>query len=498
MSTIPITVAELLAYEANPPGTDAPPAGDTYVVQDTAANIESLTPDQVTAAAAPFGIGVSAIQSTDTTIILNEAQAQAINNASLSISAPAGKQVIVDYTVAEAVPLEAPPPVSLPAIANAAVDDAAANVSTLTPDQISAPPSIGVSEIVAKGASLVLSTAQVDALANITSRLMLPCPPAIMWLLRTASPTSRLCPHLISALETESAEARIGLTVAETLSLEGPPAAAAPAAAPPIVWDTAANIEGLSADQISALSSIGITAIGASDGSLVLNVAQVEAIDNASLPILGGNVTIADTAANISSLPSADVTELKELSGENNIGITVEYTLAQALALAASPHGALPSGETAIVLDTAANLETLTANQITALASIGVTSIAATDTPAVLSADIMNDLGSASIDVLAPPTDPGQNDGTTVISGPPGDGMTFDITWDPSVASAPAGFKTDVEEVFQFYADTFVDPTTLYYHVGWGEVNNTLLNSGLGASFQSGVYPISYNRFSQR
>ena len=493
MSTIPITVAELLAYEANPPGTDAPPAGDTYVVQDTAANIESLTPDQVTAAAAPFGIGVSAIQSTDTTIILNEAQAQAINNASLSISAPAGKQVIVDYTVAEAVPLEGPPPVSLPAIANAAVDDAAANVSTLTPDQISALPSIGVSEIVAKGASLVLSTAQVDALANINVPFNVAVPTGdYVVIADSVANLAALSSSDISALETESAEARIGLTVAETLSLEGPPAAAAPAAAPPIVWDTAANIEGLSADQISALSSIGITAIGASDGSLVLNVAQVEAIDNASLPILGGNVTIADTAANISSLPSADVTELKELSGENNIGITVEYTLAQALALAASPHGALPSGETAIVLDTAANLETLTANQITALASIGVTSIAATDTPAVLSADIMNDLGSASIDVLAPPTDPGQNDGTTVISGPPGDGMTFDITWDPSVASAPAGFKTDVEEVFQFYADTFVDPTTLYYHVGWGEVNNTLLNSGLGASFQSGVYPISY------
>ena len=70
----------------------------------------------------------------------------------------------------------------------------------------------------------------------------------------------------------------------------------------------------------------------------------------------------------------------------------------------------------------------------------------------MFSATQMDALGLASVAIVAP-SGSTRNDGTTVINGPNGSGLTFDITWDSSVASAPATFKTGVEEAFQFYAD---------------------------------------------
>ena len=97
----------------------------------------------------------------------------------------------------------------------------------------------------------------------------------------------------------------------------------------------------------------------------------------------------------------------------------------------------------------------------------------------------MGALGDASVAVVAPPNDPSQNDGTTVISGPAGNGMIFDITWDPSVVSAPASYKADIEQAFQFYADTYNEPITLYYNVGFGELGGYAVGGGdLGESLR--------------
>ena len=85
-----------------------------------------------------------------------------------------------------------------------------------------------------------------------------------------------------------------------------------------------------------------------------------------------------------------------------------------------------------------------TASDGTDSGKTAVHKIAGSDAPPVFTAGDMTALGNAHIAVVAPPNDPTQNDGTTVITGR---GMTFDITWDSSVASAPAAFQTDVEEV---------------------------------------------------
>ena len=154
----------------------------------------------------------------------------------------------------------------------------------------------------------------------------------------------------------------------------------------------------------------------------------------------------------------------------------------------------VPQNDTITVVDTAANLEAMTTEEWQGLATIGMSSIAGSDTLPVFSAAQMSALGTGEhiydgqqingVAVVAPPTPPGQSlqdDGTDVIAGPNGNGLTFDITWDSSVASAPAEFKTDVEEAFQFYADEFDNPITLYYTVGFGEeAGGALSSSDLG------------------
>jgi len=142
-------------------------------------------------------------------------------------------------------------------------------------------------------------------------------------------------------------------------------------------------------------------------------------------------------------------------------------------------------------LDSAANLEGLTPAQINALQAMGVTQIAASDTPAVLSATQMTELENAGIAIVAPSDDPDQNDGTTVITGL-GGGLTFDITWDSSVASAPAGYQGAVEAAFQFYADAFSNSTTLYFDVGYGESGGTVVGSDQIGADEAATVDISY------
>ncbi len=258
------------------------------------------------------------------------------------------------------------------------------------------------------------------------------------------------------------------ITVAQALSYEEDPSTI-PAGAIFDIVDTAENIETLTASEISALTSIGVTAIKSTDGLVRVDPtgAKETALANANIPI------------------TADITVAKALSLE-------------AKAAASGTPVLVPPDERVTVVGTAAELEALTKSQLKALGAIidttasggtdsgksAVHRVAASDAPPVFTAVKMTALGNENIAVVAPPNDPTQNDGTTVITGR---GMTFDITWDSSVASAPAAFKTDVAEVFQLYADTYSgatgSPLTLYYHVGFGEVDNQVMSSSdLGES----------------
>jgi len=266
------------------------------------------------------------------------------------------------------------------------------------------------------------------------------------------------------------------ITVAQALSYEQDPSTI-PAGAVFDIVDTAENIETLTASDISSLSSL-------------LSVTSMTATD--------APVTFTPGGPEQAALKSAGITITAEISASEAIALDVQHDTSGSPLL-------VPPDEHIIVLDTAANLESLTATQLSDLGSAvdtvnasgkntgnsAVTQIAATDAPAVYATNQINALVNAGIVVVAPPNDPAQSDGTTIVTGR---GTTFDIVWDSSVASAPAAFKTDVEEVFQLYADTYSSPVTLYYHVGYGEFDGSPLGSGfLGRSLYFGFPQETYS-----
>src|SRR5207248_11537730 len=61
--------------------------------------------------------------------------------------------------------------------------------------------------------------------------------------------------------------------------------------------------------------------------------------------------------------------------------------------------------------------------------------------------------------------------------------FVINVTWDASVGNAPAGFKTAVMSVVQYFERKFTDHVTINIAVGYGEVGGYTLGSGaLGES----------------
>jgi hypothetical protein len=65
----------------------------------------------------------------------------------------------------------------------------------------------------------------------------------------------------------------------------------------------------------------------------------------------------------------------------------------------------------------------------------------------------------------------------------PARALMFDVTYDPSVLSAPAAFETAFQDAINLYQTTYTDPITINIDVGWGEIDGNPLNPGnLGQS----------------
>ena len=77
-------------------------------------------------------------------------------------------------------------------------------------------------------------------------------------------------------------------------------------------------------------------------------------------------------------------------------------------------------------------------------------------------------------------------------------GLTINVTYDSSVNSAPAAFKTVVDQVVQFYENAFNDPITININVGWGEVHGTALASTALAASTLGWIGCRILRFATR
>ena len=431
MTSFVVTVQKYIAAD---PADNPPPTGfGAYQIVDSADNIEKLTPADI------FSDTLSGITSDKGSVALTVALALTLETKTanvpgggpIMVTAPSGDNVSVAGTVSDftAVPLSEYSVFHSIGATAVSVTDSAADIEGMSAKQIL---DLGLGNlaltITSNDNSLALTVAQ-----------------AVV-------------------LEALHVEINFNLVV--------------PSGDTITVSDTEANIETLTPDQVASLASIGVTAYAANDISTTISVARyrddVAALQNNQFTY-AGPVAISDTAASIQLLSPADIDAARSIGlGQINSAESVELTVAQAVALESQlvPIVVPGGGYTVAIADLASNLVTLTPTEIAGLPFIGVSSIAAVDTPALLSAAQMSALGAASIPVVAPPANPMQNDGNAQISGPDGTGLTFDVTWAPSVASAPVSFVADAVAAFQFYANLITNTTTLYYTVGYGSVGD--------------------------
>ncbi len=73
--------------------------------------------------------------------------------------------------------------------------------------------------------------------------------------------------------------------------------------------------------------------------------------------------------------------------------------------------------------------------------------------------------------------------------------MEINITYDASVASAPAGFKTALQAAVQYFETTFATPITVNISVGWGEVAGEAMVPGSIGESSAASIGLSYDEY---
>jgi len=73
-----------------------------------------------------------------------------------------------------------------------------------------------------------------------------------------------------------------------------------------------------------------------------------------------------------------------------------------------------------------------------------------------------------------------------------GSNLAIDLVWDSSVASAPTGFMTDIENAAAFIESHLSTTATIYMNVGYNEVGGSSLSSGALGESESYLTSVSY------
>jgi hypothetical protein len=75
------------------------------------------------------------------------------------------------------------------------------------------------------------------------------------------------------------------------------------------------------------------------------------------------------------------------------------------------------------------------------------------------------------------------------VSQQPAVALTFSLTYDASVGTAPTAFLPAFNDALEFYETKFNDPITINLQVGWGTINNqSLAPNAVGESFINGQF----------
>src|SRR6185312_8641445 len=172
--------------------------------------------------------------------------------------------------------------------------------------------------------------------------------------------------------------------------------------------DTGANIATVTAGQMGLLAATGVSRITSTSGGVTLNVAQALALESPAIKITvptGSVVAVSDTALDIQALLTTQIAGLKAVGATilSASDANVSLTAAQAAALeSAGVSLSPPSGGSDSILDTAANIQKLTATQIAGLGNLHVAQITASDASLALTVAQAAALETAGIRVAAP------------------------------------------------------------------------------------------------
>ncbi len=359
-------------------------AGYKLAVQDAAAKIDALTTTQITSLST---LHVTQVSASDTTLALTVAQANASAGDHIALSAPAGSFV--------------------------EVSDTATNLQALTAAQIGALAAVGVTELASSNGALKLTVAQLAALE--TGLMLAAATGASVTLSDTAANLQTLTAAEIAGLAAAgvsavaSTNASLVLNVAQALALIGAGVEpTVPSGDKVTISDTAANITALSAAQIATLPGVGVSSIAATGAGVVLSAAQALALETAAIGLTapsGSSDSVSDIAANVDALTTTQIAGLAALhvTQISTTDVGAILSVAQAAALETAKIGlAAPTGASSAIVDTAADIETLTTTQITSLSTLHVTQVSASDRTLALTVAQATAFESAGVVISAP------------------------------------------------------------------------------------------------
>ena len=335
---------------------------DSVTVFDTAADIQAMTPAQMSALTE---IGVGEISVNDPAIILTAPQATALSLASIQLIVPQGGSIAIDRT---------------DTLTAAAIED----MTQTQADELAA---FGYSTLSASDASIVLTVGQALVFEN--AGFALTAPGYSVTISDIATKIESLTTSELAGLANlgvsgvTATDTSIYLSTAQAEALEDPNVPITALQGKVFVADTAAKIDNLSPAQISTLALIGVNALtGSASEVLTMDLAQAVALEQAGLqigPPQAGNglqFAIADSPNAIENLTPQQIAGLRGISpkyfiGEVNASGGFGLGIADTVAFAnADIIVTVPSGDTLGVVDTDSDVASLTAAQIDALRSV--------------------------------------------------------------------------------------------------------------------------------
>ena len=185
----------------------------------------------------------------------------------------------------------------------------------------------------------------------------------------------------------QASDTSVALSASLALSLEAADmTVTAPSGSEVTLTAPKASVSALSTTTIAGLPALGVSGIVSTNGSVSISVAQALALEAADIGITvpsGNSVSLSDLASNIAMLTLSQIAALPAI-GVSGIAVSNSANLALSVAQAqgleaGSLEVTAQTGYAVTISDSAANIATLSAAQISGLPATGVGSISVSD-----------------------------------------------------------------------------------------------------------------------